>query len=99
MVALEAQACGVPVLASAVGGLPYVVADGETGLLVPPGDHAALADRLIRLLGHRGLRTRLSVNARRHASRFSWERTADLVHSVYGELIPVLAGPGALAGA
>jgi D-inositol-3-phosphate glycosyltransferase len=99
MVALEAQACGVPVLASAVGGLPYVVADGETGLLVPPGDHAALADRLVRLLGHRGLRTRLSVNARRHASRFSWERTADLVHSVYGELIPVLAGPGALAGA
>ncbi|MGH2683071.1 MAG: D-inositol-3-phosphate glycosyltransferase [Actinomycetota bacterium] len=99
LVALEAQSCGVPVVASAVGGLPYVVADGQTGFLVPPGDHQAFADRLVLLLGHPGLRARLSGAARRHASRFSWERTADLVHSVYGELVPALAGPGALAGA
>jgi D-inositol-3-phosphate glycosyltransferase len=99
LVALEAQACGVPVLASAVGGLPYVVEDGETGFLLPPGDHAAFADRLVRLLGHPGLRARLSGSARRHASRFSWDRTADLVHSVYGELVPALAEPGAVAGA
>jgi D-inositol-3-phosphate glycosyltransferase len=99
LVALEAQACGVPVLASAVGGLPYVVAEGETGFLFPPGDHAALADRLVQVLGHPELRARLSEGARRHASRFSWERTANLVHAVYGELVPALAGPGALAGA
>jgi D-inositol-3-phosphate glycosyltransferase len=99
LVALEAQACGVPVLASAVGGLPYVVEDGETGFLLPPGDHAAFADRLVRLLGHPGFRARLSGNARRHASRFSWDRTAGLVHSVYGELVPALAEPGAVAGA
>lgn len=99
LVALEAQASGVPVLASAVGGLPYVVAHGKTGLLFTPGDHVALADRLVRLLAHPRLQARLSGNARAHAARFSWERTADLVQSVYGELVPVLAGPGALAGA
>jgi D-inositol-3-phosphate glycosyltransferase len=99
LVALEAQACGVPVVASSVGGLPYVVAEGESGFLVPPGDHAALADRLVRLLEHPGLWTHLSRGARRHASGFSWERTSDLVHSVYGELVPAMAGPGAMAGA
>jgi D-inositol-3-phosphate glycosyltransferase len=99
LVALEAQAGGVPVIASAVGGLRYVVAEGESGFLVPPGDHRALADRLLQLLGHPGLRARLSAGAVRHASRFSWEQTADLVHAVYGELVPALAEPGALAGA
>jgi D-inositol-3-phosphate glycosyltransferase len=99
LVALEAQASGVPVIASAVGGLRYVVADGESGYLVPPGDHRALADRLLRVLGHPGLRDRLSAGAVRHASGFSWERTADLVQAVYGELVPTLAGPGVLAGA
>ena len=99
LVALEAQASGVPVIASAVGGLRYVVADGESGFLIPPGDHGALADRLLRLMGHPALRARLAAGAVRHASRFSWERTADLVHAVYGELVPALAGPGALAGA
>jgi D-inositol-3-phosphate glycosyltransferase len=99
LVAMEAQASGVPVVASAVGGLRYVVADGESGFLVPPGDHGALADRLLRLLVHPALRARLAMGAVRHASRFSWERTADLVHAVYGELVPALAGPGALAGA
>jgi D-inositol-3-phosphate glycosyltransferase len=99
LVALEAQACGVPVIASAVGGLPYVVADGETGFLVPPGDHGAFAQGLVRLLGHPGLRARFSGAARRHARRYSWDRTANLVHSIYGELVPALADPGALTGA
>jgi D-inositol-3-phosphate glycosyltransferase len=99
LVALEAQASGVPVIASAVGGLRYVVDHGESGYLVPPGDHRALADRLIRVLGHPGLRARLAGGAIRHASSFSWDRTADLVHAVYGELVPALAAPGALAGA
>ena len=99
LVALEAQAAGIPVIASAVGGLRYVVAHRESGFLVPPGDHGALAERLLQVVGHPGLRGRLAAGAVRHASRFSWERTADLVHAVYGELVPALAGPGALAGA
>jgi D-inositol-3-phosphate glycosyltransferase len=99
LVALEAQACGVPVIASAVGGLPYVVADEETGFLVPPGDHEAFAQGLVRLLGHPGLRARFSSAALRQAGHYSWERTANLVHSIYGELVPALADPGALTGA
>jgi D-inositol-3-phosphate glycosyltransferase len=99
LVALEAQACGVPVIASSVGGLRYVVADGESGYLVPAGDRHAFADRLLRVLGRLRSPDRLAAGARRQASRFSWERTADLVHEVYGELVPELAGAGADAAA
>lgn len=91
LVALEAQACGVPVIASSVGGLRYVVADGESGYLVPVGDHHAFADRLLLVLGRSRSPDRLASAARRQASRFSWERTADLVQAVYGELLPELA--------
>src|SRR5207244_4938639 len=50
LAALEAMACGVPVIASAAGGLPEVVEDGKTGFLVPPGDVAAMAERALRVL-------------------------------------------------
>lgn len=61
-VILEAMAAGRPVVASDVGGIPYLVRDGETGLLFPSGDHAALADRLSRLLTDRNLADRLAQN-------------------------------------
>ena len=50
MALLEAQACGLPVLAGASGGVPAIVADGKTGFLAPPGDAAAFADGLKRAL-------------------------------------------------
>jgi glycosyltransferase involved in cell wall biosynthesis len=74
LVALEALACGVPVIASAVGGLTEVVMDGQCGLLVPPGDAAALARALSTLLGDEPLRARLSASARIRAQKFSSER-------------------------
>jgi glycosyltransferase involved in cell wall biosynthesis len=56
---VEALAVGTPVVSTAVGGVPEVVTDGENGLLVPPGDPAALADALARLLDDDALRERL----------------------------------------
>ena len=53
---LDAMACGRPIVATSAGGIPEVVADGETGILVPPRDHAALAEAIIRLLADTGLR-------------------------------------------
>lgn len=66
---LQAQAMGKAVVASAVGGIPEVVEDGVTGLLAPPSDAAALADRIGRLLRDSGLRARLGANSRERIER------------------------------
>ena len=84
LINLEAMACGTPVVASAVGGIPEVVVDGETGLLVPPGDPAILATALGRLLADPGFGARLgSAGRRRVEDRFSWERIAERTLAVY----------------
>ncbi len=76
--AVEAMACGVPVVATTGGALPEVMGpDGETGLLVAPGDPSALAAALLGALGDRALRTRLGAAGRaRVRERFTWSRTA-----------------------
>ena len=66
-VILEAMACGLPAVATAVGGIPEQIADGETGLLVPPRDPAAMAAALDRLLDDAGLTARLGHAAHRRA--------------------------------
>jgi glycosyltransferase involved in cell wall biosynthesis len=80
LVALEALACGVPVVATSVGGLPEIVVHDESGILVPPGDPAALAQALLALLTDEPLRRRLAEGARRRAERFSLTaRSRDLL--------------------
>lgn len=74
LVALEALACGVPVIATAVGGLKDIVLDGECGLLVPPGDAGELGRALRLLLTNEPLRQRLAAGARLRAEQFSLER-------------------------
>ena len=88
MVALEAMACGTPVIASRVGGLAYTVRHEVTGLHVPARDPGALAEELIRLLSDESLRARLGRQARQVACRYSWDAVAGRVLAVYEELVP-----------
>jgi glycosyltransferase involved in cell wall biosynthesis len=79
-----ALACGRPVIASAVGGIPELVDPGQTGLLVPPGDAHALADAIERLRSDGPLRASLSSEARRYAvERLGWPRFAEQLEAVY----------------
>jgi alpha-maltose-1-phosphate synthase len=87
IVNLEAMACGAAVVASRVGGIPEVVADGETGLLVPPGDAGALADALGELLADPTRAAELGQAGRRRAvAEFGWPAIAAQTVALYREL-------------
>ncbi|MEU6150728.1 D-inositol-3-phosphate glycosyltransferase [Actinosynnema sp. NPDC047251] len=83
LVALEAQACGTPVVAAAVGGLPVAVRDGVSGVLVDGHDPVAWARALESVVLHPAHREELAVNAVGHARRFSWDRTTDSLLAGY----------------
>jgi glycosyltransferase involved in cell wall biosynthesis len=84
---LEAMSAGVPVIASPVGGIPEVVAEGASGLLVAPGDKAGLQRALARILLDRALATRLAAAARETARlRFAPERALGVLEDVYDAL-------------
>jgi len=76
MVALEAMACGKPVVASQVGGLAYLIQDGVTGFTVPVDDPQELANRLMILINDEELRQRMGAQAAIFASQYSWEKIA-----------------------
>ncbi|MGC9359336.1 MAG: glycosyltransferase family 4 protein [Anaerolineae bacterium] len=82
---LEAISCGTPVIATRASSLPEVV--GEGGILVPPGDGAALSDAMCALVEDAALRERLSERGLEQAARFSWERTARETVAVYREAL------------
>lgn len=87
MVALEAMACGAPVIASQVGGLAYLVRDGETGFTIPDNDPDALCEKLTLLLGNPDLRATMGLRAVTHAQDYAWERIAAQIVDVYKELM------------
>jgi D-inositol-3-phosphate glycosyltransferase len=83
LVALEAQACGRPVVATDVGGLRHTVRDGYSGLLVNGHDERSWADALAAILDDHDERTRMGANAAAHAATFSWDNTAAATLQAY----------------
>src|SRR5262245_58907085 len=83
LVAIEAQACGTPVVAAAVGGLPVAVRDGHTGFLVPGHDPADYARLLRRFIDEPRLGAELGAAAARHAQDFGWATAAHATAEVY----------------
>jgi D-inositol-3-phosphate glycosyltransferase len=95
LVAIEAFACGTPVIGSMVGGLPTVIRDGENGLLVPWRQPSEFAERIDLILGDQTLRESLSENARPSVMKYGWDAVAARITSVYDDV--TLARQPALA--
>jgi glycosyltransferase involved in cell wall biosynthesis len=96
---LEAMACRLPVVGSAVGGIKMTVADGETGYLVPPKNPAALADRLSVLLPNPPLREQMGLAGERRVKRlFTWDRVVAAIERLYFDVLePTTAKPPVMA--
>jgi D-inositol-3-phosphate glycosyltransferase len=86
MVALEAMATGTPVIASEVGGLAFLVRDGENGFLVPSRDPEALAERIFTLLNDPNCRRQLGQQARQHAQKYAWPNIVEQMLEVYRDV-------------
>lgn len=86
--AVEAMACGVPLVATTGGALPEVVGDDGAGLLVPPGDPDALAQAILRLCGDAQLRARMGRRGRERAlARFTWRQAARRTNDHYRAML------------
>jgi glycosyltransferase involved in cell wall biosynthesis len=98
LAAAEAMACGIPVVATWVGGVAEVVGDGETGHLFAVGDHGSASDAVVELLRRPQLRCRLGGAARQRARRFDRDRIVPLYEGLYRTLFeqghrPMVACP------
>lgn len=87
IVNLEAMASGLPVVASGLGGIPEVVHDDETGLLVEPGDVSDLASKLGLLLEDQSLQQKMGKNGKKMALNYTWDRVVDLTRDIYQEVL------------
>jgi glycosyltransferase involved in cell wall biosynthesis len=97
---LEAMASGRPVVATTIGGIVDIIADGENGLLVPPDDEHSLAEAMARLLNDAELRTRLAAGAAERVRRFTASAVAERLEAVYARVAPRDSGtsPGTRHG-
>ena len=86
--ALQGMACGKPIVATRVGGVPFLVRDGETGILVEPKDWRQLFAAISRILENPALAARMGRAGRRRAERFfSWSRVAEMIERIYEEIL------------
>lgn len=86
---LEAMATGKPLVGTNVGGIPQIIADGKTGILVPPRNPEELAYAIVALLNDDGKRAKMGLNARKRTEReFSWQIIARQTQNLYDELTP-----------
>ncbi|CAN5797990.1 glycosyltransferase family 4 protein [soil metagenome] len=90
---VEGLRAGVPIVATAVGGIPEIIHHGETGLLVPPGDPAALAAALDLVLGDADLALQLSAGGRAAARAYRWDKLAVAVAGVYSQVTDDRSAP------
>ena len=97
VVVLEAMAAGLPVVATRVGGVPEMVAEGRSGLLVSPGDPAALSDAIRYVLSDPALRARWGAEGRVRAARFDWTALAPELVRLFSEIIDTGGKDRALA--
>jgi glycosyltransferase involved in cell wall biosynthesis len=86
-VTLEAMACGKPVIGSNIGGIPDQIVEGETGLLIPPGDAGALRAALMRLITDESLRLRMGAAAKLRVDQF---RASNVVHKIEEMYLSIL---------
>jgi D-inositol-3-phosphate glycosyltransferase len=93
LVALEAQACGTPVVAAQVGGLVHAIGDGTTGLLLPGHDPDRYAAAVAMLLGNPRRLAAMGAAAARFAGAHGWDRTASRMLGIYADLLPAAIEP------
>ena len=87
LVALEAMACGTPVVGTRVGGLQTLIDHGESGLLVPAGDYQALAESIAKVLTDHRMRMHLAHGARDRAEHYSWRSVGDRIETLYAKIL------------
>ncbi|MBI5680823.1 MAG: glycosyltransferase family 4 protein [Methanobacterium sp.] len=86
IVNLEAMACGVPIIASRLGGIPDIVKNEENGLLVNPNDSKSLADAILFLLKNEDIAQKMGNKGKRMVKDYSWEKIAEETDKIYKEL-------------
>jgi len=84
---IEAMACGLCIVSTNVGGIPYLLQDGVDALLVPPEDPGAMANAVKRILTDHQLAAALSANARKKAESFSWEKVLPMWEALFHEIL------------
>jgi len=85
---MEAMATGKPVIASRIGGLPDIVADGETGILIPPGQPKALRAAIMRIVEDPALAAQMGAAGRQRVVGFHASTVVGQIESLYGEVTP-----------